>query len=72
MPNFEIRRYPYSDRFAVQAEVEAKLSPGLEPLSDPARRLTEGEVLVLVVVTPPETERGERATERMVHGGPPL
>ena len=74
MPDFELRRYRYADRYAVIAELDTKLSAGVETADVPAHRLTEGEVVVLVRVTPPtvEAERGERATERMVHGGPPL
>ncbi len=56
MPNFELRRYPYADRFAVITEVDARLSTGIDPASDPDHRLRQGEVLVLVVVTPPHTE----------------
>jgi hypothetical protein len=56
MPNFELRRYPYADRFAVIAEVDARLSTGLPPMDTPQRRLVEGECVVLVVVTPPRTE----------------
>jgi hypothetical protein len=56
MPNFELRRYPYADRFAVIAELDTKLSAGADGLDNPARRLTEGEVVVIVRITAPTVE----------------
>jgi hypothetical protein len=57
MPDFEIRRYPYADRAQVVALLDASLANTPPHLEDPARRLTEGETIVLVRVNPPRSER---------------
>jgi len=69
VPEFVAGTYPYAKRQAIADAVQAVLR--LHPQQTEGDVSIRGAVTVLVRVTPPEVEeRGERAVERMVIGGP--